>query len=122
MYRLGHTGGLEQVTTDHTRGEQLRRLCLLAHDPPSCAADSVVPSRLAHGPIGAALVPVELTRRLLLCSDGVGKQLNATVIGLDLDTAEAADWLAADAETDWSICARCRYGRGRYGQRQRRWC
>jgi serine/threonine protein phosphatase PrpC len=104
VYRLGHTDVLEQITTDHTRGEQLRQLGFLDRDAPPCAADSVVTSRLACGPIGTALVPVELTRRLLLCSDGVGKQLDAAVIGLDLGTAdhaaEAANWLAVDADVD----------------------
>jgi serine/threonine protein phosphatase PrpC len=104
VYRLGHTDVLEQVTTDHTRGEQLRQLGFLDRDAPPCAADSVVTSRLACGPIGSALVQVELTRRLLLCSDGVGKQLDAAIIGLDLGTAdhaaEAANWLAADADVD----------------------
>lgn len=104
VYRLGHTGFLEQVTTDHTRGEQLRRLGFLDRDAPRCPADSVVTSRLAHGPIGTAVVPVELTRRLLVCSDGVGKQLDATVIGLDLgsadNAAEAVDCLVADADVD----------------------
>lgn len=102
VYRLGHTGLLEQVTTDHTRGEHLRELGFLDRDAPLCPADSIVTSRLAHGPIGTASVPVELTRRLLLCSDGIGKQLDAADIALDLDTAdhaaEAAEWLAAAAD------------------------
>ena len=100
-YRVGHTDTVEQVTTDHTRGEQLRRLGVIGRDEPPCQADSIITSRLAHGPIGTATIPAELVRRLLLCSDGIGKQLDAEQIGINLVCADhpatAARWLADDA-------------------------
>lgn len=101
VYRMGHTDLVEQVTTDHTEGEQLRRLDIIGRDEPPCRADSIVTSRLAHGPIGTATIPAELVRRLLLCSDGIGKQLDIDEIGINLTCAghpaTAAGWLVDDA-------------------------
>jgi serine/threonine protein phosphatase PrpC len=101
IYRLGHFGALDQVTTDHTEGERLRRLGILERDAPLCRADSTVTSRLAYGPIGTAAVPVELVRRLLLRSDGIGKQLDVPILAVDLDCADdavdAAESTVADA-------------------------
>lgn len=102
VYRLGHTGILDQITTDHTYGERLRRAGVLPTDAPPGRADSIVTSSLSSGPIGTATVPAELCRRLLLASDGIGKQLSSDDIGIDLfaaeDAAEAAWMLAADAD------------------------
>jgi PPM family protein phosphatase len=104
VYRLGHTGLLGQVTTDHTEGERLRRLGVIESDEPPCRADSIVTSRLAYGPIGTTAVPVELVRRLLVCSDGIGKQLEPLFISTDLECAgdarEAVEFLAEDALED----------------------
>lgn len=104
VYRSGHTGDLEQITVDHTHGTYLRKLGVLDRDEPPCQADNIVLSRIAHGTIDTAAVPVELCRRLLLCSDGIGKQLGARLIGIDLEVADhavqAAEFLAEDADVD----------------------
>lgn len=41
VYRLGHTGVLEQVTIDHTGGEHRRQLGIIDRDAPPCPADSI---------------------------------------------------------------------------------
>lgn len=99
VYRLGHTGILQQVTTDHTQGEYLRSNGYLDRDAPLCKADSVVTRRLAYGEIETATIPVELARRVLVCSDGIAKQIEARTIGFDLEAGEDAQdaaWLLAE--------------------------
>ncbi|GAB3902442.1 hypothetical protein GCM10029964_092930 [Kibdelosporangium lantanae] len=102
VYRSGRFGLLEQVTEDHTQGALWRRTGRLQPGHPLCQLDSVVTSRLAEGEIGSATIPAHLAHRVLVCSDGIGKQLDADDIAFDLGDVctarETAENLAQAAD------------------------